>query len=170
MSTPLVGTSPPRKEDRRLLTGRSRYISDLVVPGMTRLAFVRSPAAHADLGPVELTLAARAPGVVAVASGADEDFRHRQLRALSALPGYVTTDQPLLARGRVRFAGEAVAAVVADDYARAVDAAELVEVRLEERPAVADARLAAARHGRCRRPGPRRGRRQRARPSPLQPG
>lgn len=119
----VIGTSPRRKEDRRLVTGRGRYVSDLQLPRMRHVAFVRSPLAHATITGVDAS-AALAAGY-RVFTGADLDV---ELRAQSALPSYVETGQPALARGKVRFAGEAVAAVVARDRYRAEDGAELVEV------------------------------------------
>src|SRR5258705_11747289 len=80
---------------------------------MLQVAFVRSLHAHARIRGVETAGAARAPGVVAVVTGTDPDFARHHVRALSALPTYVATEQPILAWPKVRFAGEAVAAVVA---------------------------------------------------------
>jgi carbon-monoxide dehydrogenase large subunit len=120
----VLGTSPRRKEDRRLVTGQGRFVGDLELPRMRQVAFVRSPVAHALITSVE-TAAAREAGY-RVFTGAD--FAAVALRAQSALPSYVETAQPVLAHTKVRFAGEAVAAVVAADRYRAEDGAELVEV------------------------------------------
>jgi aerobic carbon-monoxide dehydrogenase large subunit len=125
------GTAVRRKEDTRLLTGRGRYVSDLVLPRMRHVAFVRSPVAHARLAGIDTTEALDVEGVHAVFTGDHPAMRGVALRAQSALPGYVETDQPPLARGKVRFAGEAVAAVVADDRYRAEDGAEGVDVEYE---------------------------------------
>jgi aerobic carbon-monoxide dehydrogenase large subunit len=125
------GTAVRRKEDARLLTGRGRYVSDLVLPRMRHVAFVRSPVAHARLAGIDTTEALGTEGVHAVFTGEHPAMRGVALRAQSALPGYVETDQPPLARGKVRFAGEAVAAVVADDRYRAEDGAEGVDVEYE---------------------------------------
>src|SRR5581483_6554306 len=89
---------------------------------------------------VDPSAAARHPGVRAVFCGAD--FAGVALRARSALPSYVETDQPVLAHEKVRFAGEAVALVVARDRATAEDACELVEVEYEPLPATVDASAA----------------------------
>jgi carbon-monoxide dehydrogenase large subunit len=122
------GTAVRRKEDARLLTGRGRFVSDLVLPRMRHVAFVRSPVAHARMTGIDTAEALKVDGVHAVFTGEHPVMAAVSLRAQSALPGYVETDQPPLARGKVRFAGEAVAAVVADDRYRAEDGAEAVVV------------------------------------------
>ena len=116
-----------RKEDRRLLTGRGRFVSDLQLPGMVHLAFVRSELAHGTIAGID-TVAAEATGAT-VFTAASPGF-DVALRARSALPGYLETDQPVLARDKVRFSGEPLAVVVAADRYRAEDAADLVEVDL----------------------------------------
>jgi len=135
-----VGNAVPRKEDRRLVTGCGRFVSALELPRMQHAAFLRSPLAHATIARVDPSAAARHPGVRAVFCGAD--FAGVALRARSALPSYVETDQPVLAHEKVRFAGEAVALVVARDRATAEDACELVEVEYEPLPATVDASAA----------------------------
>ncbi|TMD94939.1 MAG: xanthine dehydrogenase family protein [Chloroflexi bacterium] len=144
MSVSVLGTSVPRKEDARLLTGRGRYVSDLRLPGMLHVAFVRSPLAHGRIRGVDADAARAAPGVVAVVTGDDPEVAGRELRARSSLSSYVETAQPLLARDRVRFNGEAVAAVVATDRYLAEDAADLVVLDGDPLPAVVDARAACA--------------------------
>ncbi|GAA4782866.1 xanthine dehydrogenase family protein molybdopterin-binding subunit [Actinomycetospora chlora] len=129
--TPASGAPVRRKEDARLLTGRGRYVSDLVLPRMRHVAFVRSPLAHARITGVDVGEALATEGVHAVFTGEHPRIAPVALRARSALPGYVETDQPPLARGKVRFAGEAVAAVVADDRYLAEDGAEGVLVDYE---------------------------------------
>ena len=125
------GTAVRRKEDARLLTGRGRYVSDLALPRMRHVAFVRSPLAHARITSVDVGEALETDGVSAVFTGDHPALASVSLRAQSGLPGYVETDQPPLARGKVRFAGEAVAAVVADDRYHAEDGAEGVDVEYE---------------------------------------
>jgi len=119
-----LGRSVRRKEDQRLVTGRGRFVSDLELPRMRHVAFLRSPHAHARILGVD-PRAARDAGY-RVFTGAE--FAHVVLRARSALPSYVETGQPVLAHEKVRFAGEPVAAVVAADRYRAEDGTELVEV------------------------------------------
>ena len=132
------GAPEPRKEDARLLTGQGRYVTDVELPRMLHVAFVRSPHAHARLRAVDATPALALPGVAAVATGADADFAGQRIQARSALPGYVMTDQPILAWPEARFSGEAVAAVVARDRYAAEDAAERVAVDWEPLPAALD--------------------------------
>ena len=123
-----LGTNVRRKEDHRLVTGRGRFVTDVELPRMRHVAFLRSPFAHARITGVDVSGASG----YRVFTGAD--FRDTALRAQSALPGYVETDQPVLAHDKVRFAGEPVAAVVAADRYRAEDGADLVEVDYEPLP------------------------------------
>lgn len=127
-ASPAIGRAVRRKEDARLVTGHGRYVSDLQLPRMRHVAFLRATVAHARIAGIDSSAAADAPGVRAVFTGQDPVFAAIALRALSALPSYVTTDQPVLAREKVRFAGEAVAAVVADSRYTGEDALELIEV------------------------------------------
>ena len=132
------GAPVPRREDPRLITGRGRYVSDVEVPRLLHVAFVRSAHAHARLRDVDTRAAAKAPGVVAVVTGRDGVLAGRGVRARSALPGYVETEQPVLAWPLVRHVGEAIAAVIATDRYAAEDAAERVSVDYEPLPAVVD--------------------------------
>jgi carbon-monoxide dehydrogenase large subunit len=131
-----TGQEIRRVEDVRLLTGAGRFVDDLVLPGMLHLVAVRSPVAHARVRGIDVTAVRAAPGVRAV-------LTHADLAGLGSLPimkenGVQAADVPIpaLAGDRVRFAGEPVAAVVADTRAQAVDAAELAEVDYDELPAV----------------------------------
>jgi carbon-monoxide dehydrogenase large subunit len=135
-----------RREDRRLLTGRGRYVGDIELPRLLHVAFVRSTHAHARVRALDAAAAVTHPGVVAVVTGRDTLVAGRGVWARSALPGYVETEQPLLAWPVVRHAGEALAAVVATDRYTAEDAAGLVAVDYEPRPAAVDA-LEAMREG-----------------------
>jgi carbon-monoxide dehydrogenase large subunit len=105
---------------------------------MLHVAFVRSPHAHARIRRIETGAAQIAAGVVSVAAGGDEAFAAHRIRARSALPTYVETRQPILAWPEVRFAGEAVAVVIARDRYEAEDAAALVVVDYEPLPAAMD--------------------------------
>ncbi len=134
----ILGSSVPRKEDFRLLTGRGRYVSDLVLPNMLHAAFVRSPFAHAAVQGFDATAALAVPGVKAVLAGDDPAVVGVRITARSQMESYVETSQPLLAWPKARFAGEAVAVVVATDRAIAADAAELVDVDYEPLPVVVD--------------------------------
>ncbi len=130
----ILGTSVRRVEDRDLITGASTYVGNLALPGLLHLAFVRSPLAHGRISGIDTVQAAAAPGVVAVYTAADLDLpAHHGLFVLNPeLP------RPPLATDRVRFVGEAVAVVVGETKAAAVDAVELVEVDYEPLPAVVD--------------------------------
>ncbi len=129
------GAPERRAEDARLLTGRGRYVTDVERPRMLHVAFVRSPHAHARVRALDAAPALAQPGVVAVATGTDPDFAPHRIQAPSALPGYVMTAQPILAWPEARFAGEAVAAVVAGDRYAAEDAAERLALDWEPLPA-----------------------------------
>ncbi|MDR6863870.1 xanthine dehydrogenase family protein molybdopterin-binding subunit [Phycicoccus sp. 3266] len=138
-----VGRARLRKEDQRLITGRTRWTDNMVLPGMLHIAMVRSPFAHATIAGIDTEAARRAPGVVAVVTGAD--VRDTQGAVANAWP--ITTDQKTPAHlpfaiDRVACAGEIVAAVVARTAAAARDAAELVDVDYDELPAVLDAKEA----------------------------
>ncbi|MEU4669285.1 xanthine dehydrogenase family protein molybdopterin-binding subunit [Amycolatopsis sp. NPDC023774] len=126
-----VGKVVRRKEDARLITGRGRYVSDLQLPRMRHVAFLRSPFGHARITGLDASAARERADVF---TGDQPEFAAVPLRALSALPSYVETEQPLLAREKVRFAGEPVAAVVAADRYRAEDALELIDVDYEPLP------------------------------------
>lgn len=120
-----------RTEDARLLRGRGSYVANVTLAGQLHVAFVRSTVAHARVLAVEGAEAAAAPGVVTVATGADDDICGHVLAARSELAGIVVTEQPVLATDVVRHVGEAVAAVVATSRTAAVDAAEMVDVSYE---------------------------------------
>lgn len=137
-----IGDPIQREEDLRLLTGRGRYLDDVNLLNQARAHVLRSPVAHADIRSIDTTAAKAAPGVLAVLTG--EDLAARGLGAIKPAfagkrsdgsPGF-ETPQPLLAQGRVRFAGEAVAFVVAETVAQAKDAAELIEVDYDMLPVV----------------------------------
>lgn len=132
-----IGSRVARTEDAELLAGRARYVDDLAV-GALRVAFVRSPHAHARVVSVDASAALAAPGVVGVLTAAD--LALAPIRAHRILPPVF--DRPPLAVDVARFAGEPVAAVVAATRAAAVDAAELVEVAYEPLEPVVDPRRA----------------------------
>ncbi len=111
---------------------------------MLHVAFVRSAHAHAQLRAIDVAAAAAHPGIRAVLTGLDASFAALRIRARSALPGYVETEQPVLAWPIVRHVGEAIAAVVGADRYRVEDAAGLVAVDEMPLPAAVDV-LAATR-------------------------
>ena len=122
----MIGRPVRRREDRELLTGGAAFLDDRIAPGALELAFARSGHAHAELAGVDVREAARMPGVAFAFSA--EDLRLEPLVADLARPGAERIERPILPRSRVRFAGEAVAAVVASDRYLAEDAAERIEV------------------------------------------
>src|ERR671937_2364918 len=145
MTTSLIGARVPRKEDYRFLTGSGQYTDDVALPGQTYAAFVRSPHAHAVLRSVKTDKAKKAPGVIAIYTGAD-----LAAAKVGGLPcGWLITDvngqpmkeppYPALAQGKVRHVGERVAVVIAESAAQARDAAELVEVDYQPLPAIVSA-------------------------------
>jgi carbon-monoxide dehydrogenase large subunit len=137
-----------RLEDHRMLTGGGRYVSDWNLPGQAHGCFVRSDRAHARIVSIDKQAALAHPGVLAVFTG--EDLK--ELKSLPAALGVkgrggaelVNPGRPALALGRVRFAGDALALVVAESAAAAQDAAELVAVEYEDLPAVVSAAQAVA--------------------------
>jgi carbon-monoxide dehydrogenase large subunit len=137
-----IGAGLARKEDRRLLLGRSRFVDDLARAGLLHAAFARSPLPAAAIIGIDTSAAQRAPGVAAVLTAADLD--HPYLQAMLERDEFVPTRMPLLAGDQARFAGEPVAVVIAEDPYAAEDAAELVEVSWAPQPAVADIEAATA--------------------------
>jgi len=132
---PTIGARQVRAEDPRLLTGRGVFVGDIVLPGMLEVAFVRSNSAHARIDNVRYDFAVSIDGVESVLVAED-------LPAIGMTsprhPDLLLTPQSPLAVDKVRFAGEAVAMVLAEDRYIAEDAAELVEVDYVELPAVGD--------------------------------
>ena len=141
----MIGASIPRKEDPRLLRGLGRFGADFARPGQLWARVVRSPVAHGRLRTVETAGAAGQDGVITVVTAASLPPGLAipvRLQVQDAdLSGYL---QPVLAAGTVRYVGEPVAVVVAADPYAAEDAAELVDLDIDEAPAVLDAGAAAA--------------------------
>ena len=140
-----IGRDRRRKEDQRLITGRTRWTDNLTLPGMLHLAMVRSPFAHARITNIDTSAAKAATNVVTVITGADvADVQGSLPNAWPITPDQVTPPHPPVAVDRVAFAGEIVAVVVARSAAEARDAAELVDVDYEELPAALELKAAAA--------------------------
>lgn len=141
MSWRYVGEPLKRLEDPGLLTGREPYVNDVPVRGALSLALVRSPHAHADILALDTGRARRMPGVVAIVTGPevnrDIGVVHTHLD-LESFDWVNRQGRTLLAEGRVRYVGEPVVAVVAEDPMVAADAAEAVAVTYERLPAVVD--------------------------------
>jgi carbon-monoxide dehydrogenase large subunit len=134
-----IGRSVPRPNLRRLSQGRAQFVSDVVLPRMAHVAFVRSPHAHANIKRIDVGAAKKAPGVIAVVTGAElSKVITPWVGVLTHLKGIKSAPQHALAVDRACWQGEAVAAVVARTRAEAEDGCELVAVEYEELPPVAD--------------------------------
>jgi CO/xanthine dehydrogenase Mo-binding subunit len=126
-----IGVSVPRRDGVAKVTGTAQFTVDLDLPGMCHARLLRSPHAHAIIRSIDVSAARALPGVVAVVSAED-------LRDVNLVYGHAVADHPLIADGRVRFAGEPVVAVVAEDALTAEQALDLVEVDYEPLPYVTD--------------------------------
>ncbi|HEY7168602.1 MAG TPA: xanthine dehydrogenase family protein molybdopterin-binding subunit, partial [Candidatus Binatia bacterium] len=124
-----VGKPLPRIEGEGKVTGRTRYAADLPFEGLLWAKVLRSPLPHARIARIDPSRAKALPGVHAVLTGAD---------LAGVFVGTRVKDQPVLASDRVRFVGDAVAAVAADTEERAEEAASLIDVEYEELPVVTD--------------------------------
>ena len=131
--TRYFGRPLERREDNRLVTGRQQYVDDVVVPGALEAALVRTPFAHARIRSIDASEALELPGVRLVLTG--EDLERDTDPMSQIIEGYA---QYPLAVGKVRYGGEPVAFVVAENPYVAEDAAELVRVDYEPLPVVAD--------------------------------
>ena len=141
----MVGAEVRRVEDPRVLLGKSQYVDDLALPDAAAVAFVRSPHAHARILSIDAHAAAARADVHLVLTGVEIAQAVKPLRVEydpAKAPTHKACDWPVLARDKVRFVGEAVAAVVADDRYAAEDAAGLVEVDYAPLPVVHDAEQA----------------------------
>ena len=142
--SPEIGKDRRRKEDQRLITGRTRWTDNIALPGMLHLAMVRSPHAHAKILSIDIEAADRSLNIYEVFTG--EHLGETQgviANAWPITPDQVTPTHLPMATERVAFAGEIVAVVVARSAAEARDAAELVDVEYEVLPAVLDLKEAA---------------------------
>ena len=137
-ATRYAGTRVPRVEDTRLLTGHGTFVDDITRPGMLHACFVRSPFAHARINGIDASAALALPGVHAVFTAADLNPDVRE--AWHAVTGKDVPDtpRPPLAEGEVKFVGDPVALVVAENRYIAEDAIELVDVDYEPLAAIAD--------------------------------
>jgi len=143
---PEVGKSRRRKEDERLITGRTRWTDNITLPGMLHMAVLRSPFAHARITSIDTAAAKGAPGVIAVytARDLDPDSSIGMPCAWPITPDMKAPRRPVLAADQVNFAGEGVAVVVARSSAEAHDALEEIDVDYEELPVVLDMEAALA--------------------------
>ncbi len=136
----MVGTSIKRREDPRLITGQATYVDDIKLPGMLHMAVLRSPYGHARIRSINTDAARKLPGVVAVYTA--EDLKGAVGNIAIAVPlGHIANGMGVhgpLAEGKVRFFGDPVAVVIADDRYTARDARDLIEVDYEPLPAAID--------------------------------
>ena len=143
-----IGASSKRREDVRFLTGKGKYTDDINIYGQTYAYFVRSTVAHGKINGIDSAAAAAMPGVVRIFTGAD-------FEGVGGIPcGWQVTDRhgevmqepahPVLAQGKVRHVGDPIAVVVAESLEQARDAAEAMEIDIEELPAVVDMKAALA--------------------------
>jgi len=126
-----MGHSVKRKEDARLIRGKGNFVDDIRLPGMLYMAILRSPFAHATIKSIDVSKASAHPGVHLVVTG--EALAGYNLAWMPTLSG---DTQAVLATDKVRFQGQEVACVIADDIYVANDALELIEVDYEPLPAI----------------------------------
>jgi carbon-monoxide dehydrogenase large subunit len=142
MASRILGSGIKRREDPRLVTGQAKYTDDIVLPGMVYMSVVRSPYAHARIKRIETKKAAAMPGVLGVYTGQQlKDAGFGPIPCAWVVPGSDTKTPPYppVAIDIVRYAGNAVAIVVAADRSQARDAADAVDVTYEPLPVVVDA-------------------------------
>src|SRR2546427_91522 len=138
MTQRYVGQAMKRKEDPRLVSGTATYVDDVVPPGMLHMAVTRSMHAHARIKRIDTSKAQKLPGVVAVVTGEEVAAHCGLIPCAASLPNMKRAQRHLLATNKVRFVGEPVAAVVAEDKYIARDAADLIEIDYEPLPVVVD--------------------------------
>lgn len=134
-----IGRSVPRPNAKRLLAGRGRYVTDITLPRMLHVAYVRSPYAHARILSIDTQTAREMPGVRLIATGEDlAKLCTPWVGTMDHFKGMKSPPQLPLPVDKVVWSGQAVVAVVADTRALAEDAAEVVYIDFEELPAVVD--------------------------------
>lgn len=135
-----IGKKFARKEDRRLITGKGKYLADIHVDNCAVLKFVRSTCAHGKIKSIDTSAAENIPGVIAIYTGKDIKDRIKPLPSAATLP-LLEANYPKhwpLAIDKVKFNGEPVAAVIAEDKYTAEDAVEQILVEYEDLPVVTD--------------------------------
>jgi carbon-monoxide dehydrogenase large subunit len=138
-----IGKTVPRPNLDRLMQGRGQYVSDIELPRMTHVVFLRSPHAHARIAKIDAAAAKAMPGVIAVVTGQElAAVITPWVGVLSHMKGLKSAPQHAIAIDRACWQGEAVAAVVATSRALGEDAAEAIVVEYEELEAVTDMRTA----------------------------
>ena len=138
MTTRLFGSGIRRREDPRLITGQSTYTDDIKLTGMVHAAILRSPHAHARITSIDTSAVQGAPGVLGVYTGADTDGVLNPIPCAWVVPDsdVKTVAHPAMAKDIVRYVGDAVAVVVAENRYQAEDALELINVAYSPLPAV----------------------------------
>lgn len=146
MTAKVFGSGIRRREDPRLITGTATYTDDIVLPGMVHAAILRSPHAHARIKRIDTVRARAAAGVLAVYTGADTEVALKPMPCLWLPPNsdLKVAAYPQLARDVVRYVGDAVAVVVAENRYLAQDALDLVGIQYEPLPVAVDPQKAAA--------------------------
>src|SRR5256712_10519879 len=143
MTPPVFGASVRRVEDPRLIRGAGRYVDDVQPAGCLHAVFLRSHLAHATIAGLNLDGARKAPGVVAAWSAADfEDLEPLDIE--TPVDDRPLPERRVLAAGRTRYVGEAVAMLVAEAREGAADALEVIELELDSPPVVMDVERALA--------------------------
>jgi carbon-monoxide dehydrogenase large subunit len=143
-----IGVSLRRREDRRFLTGRGRYVHDIMLPRQLHAVFLRSPHAHAEIAAIDKAEALASPGVEAIFTA--DDVTADKLNGVPCAWGIAGKDgrpmkeppHPLLARGKVRHVGDPVAIVIAHSVEAARTAAERIRVEYRILPAVTEVNAA----------------------------
>src|SRR5262249_38901138 len=138
------GSPEPRLGGERLASGAGRFVADVRVPGMLEAVVLRSRHAHARLGRIDVSRALALPGVRAVITAADVPGRAVIPHRVPAPAGTARYLQPALARGVVRYAGEPIALVIADERYVAIDALGLIDVEYVPLPVCATVEAALA--------------------------
>ncbi|MDO5758463.1 MAG: xanthine dehydrogenase family protein molybdopterin-binding subunit [Rhodobacterales bacterium] len=134
-----IGARVLRKEDDRLMRGRGSYVGDMAISGLTEVAFLRSPVAHATLNGIKVP-----PEIAAYVFTMDDMEGVHPIRAISGLPGFRPSEQTVLARGKIRFVGEPLAMCLAKTRAEAEDIAAMLEPDFSPLPILADTNSAEA--------------------------
>ena len=145
MTRSYIGKPVTRLEDRRLLTGAGSYIDDVKLPGISTMAILRSPYAHARIRSIELESARAMEGVIDAFCAADLDAQLPVIPLrLAPFDGFERFLQRPIAVDKVRYVGEPVAVVIAEDRYVAEDALELIEVEFDQLPTITTIEQAAA--------------------------
>ena len=133
MTTRMFGSGIRRREDPRLITGRASYTDDIKLPGTVHAAILRSPYAHANITSIDTSAAVCQPGVIAVYTGGDIEGHLNPIPCAWHIPdsNLIMPDHPAIAKDKVRYVGDAVAVVVAENRYQAEDALEHIDVDYE---------------------------------------